>query len=234
MAEKRPIDYLVGGLFNALYAQSKTQTSHSLTFSELNRVFETHYELPLSRPNLELAVARMEHDGVITLVRDPHADTVIETTDKRLAEFADVEASIIGRAWSNEEWLRSAFRNAKLWADIELGVDLIEMSEAVPSADGFVDLNHNEKPIHDAEILILAADDAIRSDNEFDAEERSWIRSHLEAGIALLKRRGPILKGALISLIIEPLKAAAKVAVNDHAKSLIEAAIAAIRLILGL
>ena len=234
MNDVRPVDYLVIGLINALYSMSKNQASHSITYGELITVFETHYKQPLQLSQLELAVARMEHEQIVSLVRDPYADTVIETTDKRLAEFADSVGGVIGRGWTNEEWLKSAFRNLKLWEDINSGVDLIEVFESVPSADGFVTIDHNSPPINDAELSLIAADEAIRSDNEFDSEHRNWIRSHLEAGIALLRRGGPVLRSALISLIVEPLKAAAKVAANDHAKSLINAAIVAIRSILGI
>ncbi|MES3085212.1 hypothetical protein [Sphingomonas faeni] len=220
-----PIDYLLTGLLNALYLSTKNQTSHSLTYSELMMLFEKHYEIPINRAQVELAVARMEHEGLATLVLDPYADTVIETSDKTIAEYCGSHAGVISRGWSNEEWLRSAFRNEKLWSDIDQGVDESEDVRVIPSADGFVTVNHNDESYKAVEEAVVEADEALRSDNELQVEERSWIRVHLEAGISLLRSGGPILRSALVALIIEPLKAAMKAAASEKVKALVGIAI---------
>ncbi|KRC81933.1 hypothetical protein [Sphingomonas sp. Root241] len=232
-----PADYVFVGVLNAIHAISPNKAiNHSLTIESIQQAFAKEYAIDLQDSVASYIIKRMESAGILVVIVDPYADTVLEIADSDISAFAaDNENAVIARGWSSEDWIKSALKNQNLWDDMERLVSGAESIEAIPSADGFVTVNHNSAAYIEAEASIVEADDALRGDNEFeDDEQRSWIRIHIETGIGLLKRGGPVLRAALIALIVEPLKAALKATTSEKVKTLVGVALAAFLKWLGL
>jgi hypothetical protein len=198
-------------------------------------IFSSHFGIPVSNDHIEMALKNLENLGIVNVVVDPYADTVIETSDEEIIKFlSQSDNKILKRSWDNEDWLKSAYNNQNLWSDLSHLISDINSIESIPTSDGFVTVNHNSAEFIETERAIVTAEEAVRGDNEFDGEQRGWIRVHLEAGVALLKQSGPIIRGALVALIVEPLKAAMKATANENVKKLIGVALTAFLKWLGL
>lgn len=232
-----PTDYVLAGVLFALHSLNPNQrANHSITTANLQQVFKEHYSIQLNEAEVYHVTKKMETLGILTTIVDPYAETLLETSDAKIADFiSETQNDILIRGWTNENWLKSAYENEKLWQDIDEIIAGAESIGSVPSADGFVTVNHNSAAYIEAETSIVAADEALRGDNEFeDIEQRGWIRTHVETGLSLLKRGGPVLRAAVISLIVEPLKAALKATTNEKVKQLVGLALTALLKWLGL
>jgi hypothetical protein len=232
-----PTDYVLVGALKAIYAiNTQDSVSHSLTLNRLRSAFQTQFKIELDDSVAAFLIRKMGSAGVVSVIVDPYAETLIEVSDKAISSYCgENENEIIRRGWTNIGWLMSAYNNERLWQDVSNIVAGAAAVEAIPSADGFVTINHNSAAYVEAEASIVEADEALRGDNEFeDGEQRSWIRVHIETGLALLKRGGPVLRAAIISLIVEPLKAALKATTNENVKKLVGLALSALLKWLGL
>lgn len=214
----------------ALWSLSpNTNTQHTLTAESIKYAFQRKYGVEISSEIVLHVIKRMENLALVEIILDPYAETTIVTSDDIIGNFATSTTEVvISRGWNNEAWLRSAFSNSKLWDDVVELISESESMELVPSSDGFVTVNHNSHEYEEVEKLVVQADEALRCDNEIqDDGQKSWIRIHIEAGLVLLRRGGPILRSALVALIVEPLKAAIKATANENVKSLISTALSA-------
>ena len=104
----------------------------------------------------------------------------------------------------------------------------------IPASDRLVTVSDNMAGYGEIIGSMESADEVIRGANDLDAEERSWIRIHLELGIALLKKGGKVLHSALKSLLLEPLEAALKDSSQDNLRKAVEVALKALRTYLGI
>ncbi|MBY0285286.1 MAG: hypothetical protein K2W81_15155 [Sphingomonas sp.] len=129
-----------------------------------------------------------------------------------------------------DEWLGKALENVARSNDPELE-DFALPAISVPTAGAFVTVHHNSEQAAEIISVVEAADEGVRTSNAIEEEQRGWIRIHLAAGRELITKGGALLKSALKSLILEPLKAALNSVTEEHAKTAI---MAAIRLIWGL
>lgn len=104
----------------------------------------------------------------------------------------------------------------------------------IPAADRYVTISDNMPGYGEIVATVEGADEALRGTNDLDANERSWIRLHIEAGLTLLRRGGKVLQSALKSLLLEPLETALKETTQENVKKAIEIALKAIRTYLGI
>ncbi|MBS0479440.1 MAG: hypothetical protein JSR79_09085 [Proteobacteria bacterium] len=104
----------------------------------------------------------------------------------------------------------------------------------VPASDRTVTLSDNMAGYNEIVETVQSADELIRGANDIEADERSWIRVHLDLGIVLLKKGGKVLLSALRSLLFEPLEAALKESSHATLKTAITQALHALRTYLGI
>ncbi len=104
----------------------------------------------------------------------------------------------------------------------------------VPAADRFVSIGDNMPGYQEVMATIESASETVRSSNVLPAEERSWIHIHVELGLSLLRKGGTVLRSALHSLVVEPLKAALKDSSEDGLKAVIRAALEALKTFFGI
>ena len=164
-----PIDYLVTGFLKAIYAVSPSERiDHAITPQYLQRLFSNKYGIyALTDELVDLSIKRMENLGLLNVVVDPYADTLIETSDNKILEFYNqTDIQVFSRSWLNDEWLTSAFANDKLWDDLGRFAEGVSSVESIPSSDGFVRIDHNSAVYIEAENALLTADEALRGDNE--------------------------------------------------------------------
>ncbi|WP_322963371.1 hypothetical protein [Sphingomonas fuzhouensis] len=101
------------------------------------------------------------------------------------------------------------------------------------SASGPVPLNHNNPEVAQAIELAKCAIEVIRTSNTISADDKeTWI-SHLQAGVSLLSKPKVYLS-AISLLICQPLYSAFSSVIEDSAKPVIQAALNAIRALVGL
>jgi len=107
-------------------------------------------------------------------------------------------------------------------------------NSSIPASDRMVQIGDNLPGYGEVLENVEAVDVAIRGDNSMAADERSWIRIHLDAGLTLLKKGGQVLKSALDALLVEPIKEALKESSTEHIKKILQAALTAIKTYLGI
>ncbi len=235
----RPIDYLAAGVALAIYSASSSGARssggiHRMTVADATRRCNQEMDLKISQDWVRAALARLGELGAVNFQEDPYAETLLDTDDTRLKSFfVDCEIPIYRRAHDvGLLWLRTALQREDFWRDIALDDPASTTSVPwVPAADRFVALEHNAEVATELQQAVTTADEQIRASNTIEDEQRSWIRAHLDAGALLIRRGGLILKDALMSLVVQPLRAALKYVIEERGK---EAIRAAIQLILSL
>lgn len=236
MTSSRPLDYLAIGVAMAIYESTDKLSNHSVTHEQIRGIFYQKIGRGLDAGLVEVAVQRLAVLSVATLEADQYADTLVHIRDVDLRTFCNSEGAagtIYKKAWdAGLDWLATAFERSNFWDDVALEAHQEATPTAiVPSSDGFVTLKHNSEVAKELERVVAEADESIRSSNSIDEADRAWIRDHLDAALGLIKRGGEVLKTALRSLVVEPLRAALKKVSEDGAKALI---IAAVRYVVGL
>ena len=104
----------------------------------------------------------------------------------------------------------------------------------IPASDRMVTIGDNLPGYSEVLENVEAAQEAIRADNTITADERSWVRVHLDLGLQLLRKGGTALKSALEALLVEPLKDALKETSADQIKLILKAALQALKTFLGI
>lgn len=236
MIGNRPLDYLSIGIAMAIFETTDKITVHSVTHEQIRGIFYQRVGRGLTSELAEAGVQHLEKIGLVTIEGDPYADTLIHMRDADLRSFCNSEPaadSIYKKAWdAGLEWLTTAFERANFWSDVASeAANEPTPAPIVPSADGFVTLEHNSDVANELERVTTEADEAIRASNSIEESDRTWIRAHLATAVGLIKRGGAILKNALRSLVVDPLRAALKKVAEEGAKGLI---VAAIRFVTGL
>lgn len=109
----------------------------------------------------------------------------------------------------------------------------LNATQLVPASDRLVTIDHNSDQFQELTKVTEAADEAIRSSNSIDNDDRSWIRDHLAAGLNLIKKH-KILASAASALLLQPLLDAYQAVTEDGAKLAILAAINAVKAFFGI
>ncbi|MCP8889804.1 hypothetical protein [Sphingomonas faeni] len=103
---------------------------------------------------------------------------------------------------------------------------------SIPTAFGTVSLNHNDPKVVSAINLTEQALEAIRASNSIsDDDKQTWL-SHIDAGLALIKKP-KIYLSAISLLLIQPLYSAYSSILEDSAKPIIAAALHALKTLIG-
>lgn len=137
-----------------------------------------------------------------------------------------------------DQWLRRALVGLRKHFD-ERGVlpeygdsSLVDVA-SVPASDRLVAIDHNSREFTEVVELTDAASESIRSSNSIDEDKRSWIRDHISAGIALIKKH-KVLTSAISALLLTPLMNAYEAVAEEPAKEAILLAINTIRAFFGI
>lgn len=105
--------------------------------------------------------------------------------------------------------------------------------EPVPASDRAVSTRHNSSEYEELVKSIQKAEKVIRETNAWEGEEREEIRDYLQAGLEVLKK--PKVYLSLITvLLLQPLHAAYNAAMEEEARIVIDAAIAALKAFFGI
>ncbi|MBV2147151.1 hypothetical protein KRZ98_02455 [Sphingobium sp. AS12] len=138
-----------------------------------------------------------------------------------------------------DQWLRRALVGLRKHFDErgvlpDDGVDLPLVDIAIARAsDRLVAIDHNSRAFAEVVELTDAASESIRSSNSIDEDKRSWIRDHIGAGIALIKKH-KVLASAVSALLLAPLMNAYEAVAEEPAKQAILLAINTIRAFFGI
>lgn len=106
--------------------------------------------------------------------------------------------------------------------------------EQIPAADRYVTLSDNMAGYDEVVGTVEQAIENIRGANDLAAEEKSWIKIHVELGFELIKKGGKVLISAIRSLIIEPLQEAMKESSQEGMRIALSAALKAIKTYFGI
>ena len=226
-----PIDYLSSACLQSLFRVSPSdKIFHSMSFEKLHDFIEKSIDTEFDEEFTQAVIENLKSLNVITVIDDPFADTLITTSDERIADFFNArndEEDIFHRSWTvGFDWLKTAFQRPAFWASLSSPEEDSENApKTAPAAEGFVTFDHNQSNSLAVIEAVETAAEIVRSTNAIEETERHWVRGHLDAGLLLLKRGGKILKEAIISTVIRPLQAALKYVVEERAKELIGMAI---------
>lgn len=115
----------------------------------------------------------------------------------------------------------------------ERGLTLIaRYVSPVPASDRLVDLSHNQQTVSAAVERLQEASEVVRGSNALEPDRRQALRDQIEIGIELLKKPKVYLS-AISALLLEPLYSAYCDLAEGAAKSALEAAVTAIRSLIG-
>lgn len=115
----------------------------------------------------------------------------------------------------------------------QASVDEAGEGESVPASDRAVSTKDNSPEYQDLIEKLKKAEKVIRETNAWAGEEREEIRSHVQIGIELLKNPKVYL-GAITYLLLVPLYSAYSAALEEEARIVIDAAIAALKAHFGI
>lgn len=107
------------------------------------------------------------------------------------------------------------------------------VSNEIPASDRLVDLGHNRPKVQDAIRKLEEASEAIRKSNSMQSDEKDVIRDQIALGIELL-RKPKVYVTAMTALLLKPLYDAYTGIAEESCKVILQAAIAAVRNLIGL
>lgn len=224
-----PVDYLTAACALTIYALDNQSVEHFLTEEKIHDMLTVSIDQDFSIEYTRLAIRKLADAAIVDVVDDAYADKMIMTSDAVIKQFFVSKSGtrdIYDRSWSlGMSWLMSAFKNQQFWEALSNDVASVPQSTEAPSSEGFVTFDHNQEQTKSIIAAVEVANEAVRANNEIDDTEKSWLQSHLAAGLVLVTRGGKILKDALISTVIKPLQSSLKYVVEEKGKLLISAAI---------
>lgn len=223
------IDYLAAACALSVYNIGEQTIEHSLTAAQIHERLSNDISVSFDSHYTDFAISRLAEMGLFDVIDDAYADSLILVKDQDISAYFKSRAGhkdIYDRAWAvGPEWLHTAFGHPDFWTNISRETDLERPASSAPTASGFVQFNHNEQESKEVILIVEQTAEAIRTSNEVDESTRGWVRSHLAAGLVLLRQGGKVLKDALISTVIKPLESALKVIVEEKGKDLIRMAL---------
>ncbi len=103
----------------------------------------------------------------------------------------------------------------------------------IPASDRLVDLGHNRSDVQDAIQKLEDASEVVRKSNSMQSDEKGAIRDQIALGIELL-RKPKVYATAVTALLLKPLYDAYAGIAEESYKVILQAAIAAVRNLIGL
>lgn len=117
--------------------------------------------------------------------------------------------------------------------DSEFSSDRSDTKDEVPASDRYVDFAHNAEAVNEAQERVANAEEAVRQSNTLAPELRSLWGNLISQGREYLKKPGTYI-AVISALLLKPLYDAYSSSIEESAKPLIDAAIIAIKALIGL
>ena len=115
----------------------------------------------------------------------------------------------------------------------EFSSDQSKPKDEVPASDRYVDFTHNEEAVIEAHERVAKAEEVVRQSNTLAPELRSLWGNLISQGREYLKKPGTYI-AVISALLLKPLYDAYSSSIEESAKPLIDAAIIAIKALIGL
>ncbi|CAH0496973.1 hypothetical protein [Novosphingobium sp. CECT 9465] len=184
----------------------------------------------IGRQRILMALNSSAESDYLSVYTDEDGDSVYQIT---AAGYAVIEEMYLTNQSQIRHFVDTDFE-AFLSSDFDENDNDQSTQNAVPASDRFVSIGDNLPGYQEILATVESASETIRASNSLAAEERSWLRVHIDLGLELLRRGGTALRSALRSLIFEPLKAALKETSEENLRAAVRAALEALKTFLGI